>query len=65
MSDIVKLTLPIFKPGQTVMHQGRYERVSHVLLRRGQMVVFLQGVSDPVAPEHLSLEPTELVYHRR
>jgi hypothetical protein len=65
MTETVKLSLPIFKPGSTVLHNGRTERVSHVMLRRGQLFVYLQGHTDPLQPEQLSVEPTELIYYRK
>lgn len=50
--------MPVFKPGVQVMQDGRYETVSHVVLRRREMQVFLVGKDDPVKPESLSVAPT-------
>ena len=36
--------LPQYKPGDAVMYRNRTERVQHVILRRGEMVIQLQGV---------------------
>ena len=39
------------------MQGGREETVSHVVLRRREMMVYLVGRDDPVRPDRLSLEP--------
>ncbi|MBP9942342.1 MAG: hypothetical protein KBF33_13265 [Comamonas sp.] len=49
--------MPVFKPGTRVMQGGREETVSHVVLRRREMMVYLVGREDPVRPDRLSLEP--------
>ena len=36
--------LPHYKPGDAVLYRNRTERVQHVILRRGEMVIQLQGV---------------------
>lgn len=36
--------LPSFRPGDTVMYRNRTERVQHVILRRGEMVIQLEGI---------------------
>jgi two-component system chemotaxis response regulator CheY len=38
-------SLPQFKPGDRVTYRDRVEVVQHVILRRGEMVVQLQGVA--------------------
>lgn len=50
--------MPVFKPGVQVMEGGRNETVSHVVLRRREMMVYLVGKDEPVKPERLSLVPT-------
>lgn len=57
--------MPVFKPGVRVMHAGRSETVSHVVLRRREMVVHLVGHEDPVRPERLTLTPTTFTTERR
>ncbi|MDR2326665.1 MAG: hypothetical protein LBE51_14870 [Acidovorax sp.] len=57
--------MPVFKPGVRVMHAGRSETVSHVVLRRREMVVHLVGREDPVKPERLTLTPTTFTTERR
>lgn len=64
MNDTVKIRMSIYKAGQAVQHRGRSERVSHVLLRRGQLFVYLQGHEAPIDPTELTIEPTELVYKK-
>ena len=65
MSDTLTIRMPIFRAGQTVQHRGYSARVSHVLLRRGEMFVYLEGQANPVDPLELSVEPTEFTYHRK
>lgn len=50
--------MPVFKPGVQVMEGGRNETVSHVVLRRREMMVYLVGKDEPVKPERLSLVST-------
>ena len=57
--------MPVFKPGVRVMHAGRSETVSHVVLRRREMVVHLVGRDEPVKPERLTLTPTVFTTERR
>ena len=57
--------MPVFKPGVKVMYGGRSETVSHVVLRRREMVVHLVGREDPVKPERLTLTPTWFTTERR
>lgn len=57
--------MPVFKPGVQVMQGGRQEVVSHVVLRRREMMVYLVGKEEPVKPEHLSLTPTWFTTTRR
>lgn len=49
--------MPLFKPGTRVMQGDREETVSHVVLRRREMMVYLVGREEPVKPERLSLKP--------
>lgn len=57
--------MPLFKPGVEVMQAGRREVVSHVVLRRREMMVYLVGKEDPVKPDRLSLMPTWFTTARR
>lgn len=50
--------MPVFKPGVQVLEGNRRETVSHVVLRRREMMVYLVGKEEPVKPERLSLVPT-------
>lgn len=50
--------MPVFKPGVQVMEGNRRETVSHIVLRRREMMVYLVGKDEPVKPERLSLVPT-------
>lgn len=57
--------MPVFKPGVRVLHAGRSETVSHVVLRRREMVVHLVGRDEPVRPDRLTLTPTMFSTERR
>ena len=60
----VTYRLALYKPGSPVEWQGRAMTVSHVLLRRGHLMVYLQGHPDPVEPETLTMPLTRLVLQR-
>lgn len=57
--------MPLFRPGVEVMENGRTETVSHVILRRREMMVYLVGREDPVRPERLHLQPSQFTTARR
>lgn len=46
-------SLPHYKPGDRVVYRDRTEQVQHVILRRGEMMVQLQGVSGLVAVDQV------------
>jgi len=60
----VTYRLALYKPGSPVEWQGRAMTVSHVLLRRGHLMVYLQGHPEPVEPETLTMPLTRLVLQR-
>ena len=57
--------MPVFKPGARVMQAGREETVSHIVLRRQEMMVYLVGHEEPVKPSRLSLQPMMFTTERR
>ena len=57
--------MPLFHPGTEVTQNGRREKVSHVILRRREIMVYLEGHEEPVKPERLSLAPTTFTTERR
>ncbi|MEG1768620.1 MAG: hypothetical protein RR311_09150 [Comamonas sp.] len=57
--------MPLFRPGVQVQESGRNETVSHVVLRRREMVVYLVGREEPVRPERLRLQPSKFTTARR
>ena len=57
--------VPLFRPGTEVTQNGRREIVSHVILRRRELMVYLRGQDDPVKPDRLSLAPTVFTTERR
>lgn len=44
----IAATLPNFIAGEKVVYRGQVDSVKHVILRRGEMVLQLQGNADPV-----------------
>lgn len=50
--------MPLFRPGTEVTANGKREIVSHVILRRRELMVYLQGHEDPIKPDRLNLAPT-------
>ena len=50
--------MPLFKPGAVVHLAGTRETVSHVVVRRGGLMVHLVGRDVPVHPDTLWLEPS-------
>lgn len=51
--QIVLPKLTLFKPGDAVMYRNRTERVQNVILRRGAMVVQLQGIPGMIEAERI------------
>ncbi len=45
--------MPHYKPGDAVMYRNRTERVQYVILRRGEMVIQLQGVPGMVEADRV------------
>ena len=56
--------LALYKPGSPVVWQGRDMTVSHVLLRRGHLMVYLEGHPDAVEPDTITMPLTRLVLQR-
>ncbi|WP_027015011.1 hypothetical protein [Comamonas composti] len=57
--------MPLFKPGIEVTQNGRREKISHVILRRRELMVYLIGHEDPVKPNQLLLAPSLFTTERR
>lgn len=57
--------MPLFRPGVEVQEDGRTETVSHVILRRREMMVYLVGRDEPVRPDRLRLQPSRFTTVRR
>lgn len=47
--------MPVFKPGAKVLHRDQEETVSHIIVRRREMMVYLVGHDDPIRPDRLAL----------
>ena len=58
MRDAAYYYMPLFRPGAPVMLGSRHETVSHVVVRRHALMVYLVGHESPVYPEALQLAPT-------
>lgn len=56
--------MPLFKPGAVVHMGSSRETVSHVVLRRGGLMVHLVGREVPVHPDTLQLAPSAFVLSR-
>ena len=50
--------MPHFKPGATVHWNNQRETVSHVVIRRNMLMIYLVGNDTPVHPDALQLAPT-------
>ncbi len=57
--------MPLFKPGAFVHWNQQRETVSHVVVRRNTLMVYLVGHESPVNPEALQLEPTAFLLARQ
>ena len=56
--------MPHYKPGAAVRWGQRNETVSHVVVRRVSLAVYLVGHEAPVHPESLELAPTAFCLSR-
>lgn len=56
--------LPLFRPGTQVVHQGQYCTVSHVIISRGVLQVYLQELGRTVDAETVQLAPSRVVLRR-
>lgn len=65
MHDAAYYYMPLFSPGASVLLGSRHETVSHVVVRRYAMMVYLEGHENPVHPESLTLKPTAFHLTRR
>lgn len=50
--------MPHFKPGAAVQWKQQSETVSHVVIRRNALMIYLVGNDTPVHPDTLQLAPT-------
>ncbi|WP_353618866.1 hypothetical protein [Paenacidovorax monticola] len=57
--------MPLFKPGTHVRYGRHSETVSHIVVRRQQLSVYLVGRESPVRPDQLELEPVLFTTQRR
>ncbi len=55
--------MPVFRPGTRVRLGNAWETVSHIILRRQELLVHLVGREGAFDPSRIQLEPT--VFHTR
>lgn len=55
----------LYKPGAVVLWKGKKQIISHVMLRRDELWIYLIKHADPVRPETLQLEATLLSTKRQ
>ncbi|MDD2609844.1 MAG: hypothetical protein PHX60_09155 [Giesbergeria sp.] len=49
--------MPLFRPGTVVLRAGKKHTVSHVMIRKGELLVYLHGVDAAMRPETLRVAP--------
>ncbi|WP_235505294.1 hypothetical protein [Acidovorax sp. Leaf160] len=59
-----RFCMPLFRPGTRVRMAGNWQTVSHVMLRRLELAIYLVGQEKPVDPAKLELEPTTFTTRR-
>lgn len=57
--------MPLFRPGTQVRMGGNLETVSHIVLRRQELLVHLVGREGAIDPSRIQLEPTVFTTRRR
>ena len=56
--------MPLYRPGVPAIWQGVTMTISHVLLSKGRMLVYLEGHPAALDPAALQVPPTRLVLQR-
>ena len=56
--------LPIYHPGVSVVYQGQYCTVSHVVLSNGDLMVNLKESGATVSADKVQLAPTRILLQR-
>lgn len=59
-----RFRMPLYKPGARVRHRGSWETISHIALRRHDLMVYLVGRTDPVKSLLIEIEPTVFTTRR-
>lgn len=49
--------MPLFRPGTVVLRGGKRHTVSYVMIRKGELWVYLNGADAPARPETLRVAP--------
>ena len=52
--------MPLYKPGTVVIWRAQKQIISHVMLRRDELWIYMTKHIDPVRPEELQIKPTRL-----
>lgn len=53
-----RFRMPLYRPGTRVRHAGSWETISHIALKRYDLLVYLVGYPEPINSIKLELEPT-------
>ena len=56
--------LPLYRPGTPVSYQGQTCSVGHVVVSRGQLLVYLQELGISVEAEKVQLAPSRILLQR-
>ncbi len=64
-NDPTIVHMPLFRAGTQVVYQGQYCTVSHVIVSRGELQVYLQEIGQTVNAEKVQLAPTRIVLRRK
>lgn len=56
--------LPLYRPGTRVAYEGQYYTVSHVVIHRSDLQVYLQELGRSVDATKVQLAPTRILLQR-
>ncbi|GAB3360896.1 MULTISPECIES: hypothetical protein [Giesbergeria] len=57
--------MPLFRPGTVVLRGTKRHTVHYVMIRRGDLWIYLNGVEAPVRPETLRVAPALFAIERQ
>ena len=56
--------LPLYRPGTSVVYQGQYYTVGHVVISHSDLLVNLKETGATVSADKLQLAPTRILLQR-